>query len=123
PDEYWELELVDYNAPNPPVISGGPAPTTVSFSPEPGMVRYDIIRGSVASLHNAGSTVDLGAVTCLKDDSGDTSTAGDPDLAHPSPGGVFFCVSRGTRGGRRGPGSSGPGRGGEGGGGSGDCNP
>ncbi len=123
PDEYWELDFVDFNAPNPPVISGGPAPTIVTFHPEPGMVRYDIIRGSVANLHNAGSTVDMGAVTCLKDDSGDTSTAGYPDFITPSPGQALFYLFRGTQGVSAGPGSYGTGTAGERVAGSGDCNP
>jgi Tol biopolymer transport system component len=123
PDEYWEIEFLDYNAPNPLVISGGSAPTTVAFNPEPGIVRYDIIRGSVANLHNAGSTVNMGAVTCLKDDSGDTSTAGYPDALTPSSGEVFFYLFRGTMGSAAGPGSYGTGTAGERVAGSGDCNP
>lgn len=112
---------LDYSAPNPPVISPHAAPTTITFNPEPGLIRYDVIRGDLANLHNAGSTVDMGAVACIANDSGDTTTAGYPDALTPLPGQVFFYVFRGTMGLAAGPGSYGTGTAGERVAGSGDC--
>jgi Tol biopolymer transport system component len=123
PDEYWEIMTLDYNAPNPPVISPHAAPTTVTFEPEPGLVSYDVIRGDLANLRNAGSTVDLGAVACIENDSGDTTTVGYPDVVTPSPGQGFFYIFRGSMSIATGPGSYGTGTAGERVAGSGDCTP
>jgi hypothetical protein len=124
PDEYWEVMTLDYNAQNPLLISPHAAPTTVTFAPEPGLVRYDVIRGDLANLHNVGSTVDLGAVVCIKDDSGDTTTVGYPDAVTPLPGQGFFYVFRGSMSIATGPGSYGTGKSGfERVAGSGDCTP
>jgi Tol biopolymer transport system component len=122
-DEYYEFMTLDYNAPNPPVISPHAAPTTVTFAPEPGLVRYDVIRGDLANLHNAGSTVDLGAVACIENDSGDTTTVGYPDVVTPLPGQGFYYVFRGSMSIGTGPGSYGAGTAGERVAGSGDCTP
>ena len=124
PDEYYELITLDYNAQNPPVISPHAAPTTVTFAPEPGLIRYDVIRGDLANLHNVGSTVDLGAVACIKDDSADTTTVGYPDTLTPAPGQGFFYLFRGSMSIATGPGSYGTGKSGfERVAGSGDCAP
>lgn len=124
PDEYWEIMTLDYRASNPLVISGGPAPTTVTFVPEPGSVRYDVIRGDLASLHIVGATVDLGAVACIENDSGDPTTVNYPDLATPSPGQGFFYLFRGSMSVATGAGSYGTGpSGSERVAGSGDCTP
>ena len=124
PDEYYELMTLDYNAQSPPVISPHAAPTTVTFEPEPGLVRYDVIRGDLANLHNVGSTVDLGAVACIENDSGDTTTVGYPDAVTPLPGQGFFYVFRGSMSIATGPGSYGTGKSGfERVAGSGDCTP
>jgi Tol biopolymer transport system component len=123
PDEYWEIMALDYNAPNPPVVSPHAAPTTVTFEPEPGLIRYDVIRGDLANLHNAGSTVDLGAVACIENDSGDTTTVGYPDVVTPLPGQGFFYVFRGSMSIATGPGSYGTGTAGGRVAGSGDCTP
>jgi Tol biopolymer transport system component len=124
PDEYWEIMTLDYNAPNPPAISPHAAPTTVTFAPEPGLVLYDVIRGDLANLHNVASTVDLGAVACIENDSGDTTTVGYPDAVTPLPGQGFFYVFRGSMSIATGPGSYGTGKSGfERVAGSGDCTP
>lgn len=106
-DDYWELMLADYKKQNPPVVSPGPAPTTVSFYAEPGVIRYDVIRGDVANLQNLATTVNLGTVSCVEDDSGDTTTAGHADPTTPAPGHGFFYLFRGTMGLSAGPGSYG----------------
>lgn len=124
PDEYWEVMTLDYNAQNPLVISPHAAPTTVTFAPEPGLVSYDVIRGELANLHNVASTVDLGAVACIENDSGDTTTVGYPDAVTPTPGQGFFYVFRGSMSVATGPGSYGTGKSGfERVAGAGDCTP
>jgi hypothetical protein len=83
-----------------------------------------VIRGDLASLHVVGATVDLGAVACIENDSGDTTTVNYPDLATPSPGQGFFYLFRGSMAAATGAGSYGTGTGGnERVAGSGDCAP
>jgi Tol biopolymer transport system component len=88
-------------------VSPGPAPTTVEWDVESGPVRYDVIRGDVASLGFDSGNVDLGAVVCVEDDSTDASTVGSEDLDTPTSGQVFFYLYRGTQGMTDGPGSYG----------------
>ena len=109
PDDYWEINLVDYSVPNAPVPSPGSAPTTTVFEAEPGALRYDVIRGEVASLSADPSNVLLGPVICLENNSGDTNTVGFPDPEIPDPGEVFFYLFRGSKGTAAGPGSYGTG--------------
>lgn len=52
---------------------------------------YDLIRGDLDRLADAGEHVDLGPVTCLADDAGATSFA---DPAIPEPGRAFFYLVR-----------------------------
>lgn len=106
PDGLPELWSID-RAAVPALEVGKDAPTVLGWSVESGPVRYDAIRGDVANLAFAGSTVDLGAVTCLEDDSPDTTTAGFGDPDTPLPGQVFFFVTRGSVGVDAGPGSYG----------------
>ncbi|HKQ63142.1 MAG TPA: hypothetical protein VJS92_17780 [Candidatus Polarisedimenticolaceae bacterium] len=107
-----EAFIVDYTRPSR-IEVGKPAPTVLSWEPEPRPVRYDVIRGDVANLQpGAGGAVDLGAVVCLEDDSPDATTAGFGDAAQPVPGQAFFFVHRGTQGLSDGPGSWGQGTGG-----------
>ena len=77
---------------------GKAAPTPLSWDPDPQSVRYDVVRGDVASLAMAGSTVDLGSVTCVEDDSPDNATFGYEDALQPNPGQCFFYLYRGTTG-------------------------
>ncbi|HEX4826072.1 MAG TPA: hypothetical protein VFV19_17370 [Candidatus Polarisedimenticolaceae bacterium] len=74
------------------------SPTLLSWDPDPQSIKYDVIRGNVANLGFNGTTVDLGTVTCLENDSGDTDTAGYEDGVDPAPGQAFFYVYRGTVG-------------------------
>lgn len=52
---------------------------------------YDVVRGDLANL--SGDT-DLGALTCIEEDSVDTSTAGDPDASQPAAGQGYFYLVR-----------------------------
>lgn len=80
-------------------VSGGVAPTVVSWDVESGPTTYDVVRGDVASLATRGDgSVDLGAVACLENDSPDPSTANAPDAVTPLPGQVFFYLYRGNPG-------------------------
>jgi Tol biopolymer transport system component len=102
--EIWVLDRLGQ-----PEIRVSPAsPTVVSWTHESGPLRYDVLRGDVASLGlRPDSTVDLGAVVCLEDDSPDATTAGSGDPADPPLGHAFFFVYRGTQGVLDGPGSYG----------------
>lgn len=61
--------------------------------------RYDAARGDLRSLAFAGSSVDLGLLACIENDSTDVQTMGHEDLSVPEPGEVFFYVVRGVRSG------------------------
>lgn len=89
---------------------GKPSPTVLRWQAEAGPVRYDAIRGDVASLRFLGGDVDLGAVVCLENDSPDNETVGFGDAADPAPGQAFFFLYRGTQGIGAGPGSYGTSR-------------
>jgi hypothetical protein len=95
------LFLADVDA-VPEFVVGKPSPTVLSWDASPFSTRYDVVRGSVSNLSIAGTTVSLGAVTCLEDDSPDNHTLGYADPAEPAPGEAFFwriCASppRGPR--------------------------
>lgn len=108
-----EIWLIDRTTTPSIRISPGPAPTEVSWDVESGPVFYDVIRGTIDSLAaGAGGTVDLGAVTCVENDSTDSSTANAPDPALPLPGQAFFYLYRATPGAPAGPGSYGQSSGG-----------
>jgi Tol biopolymer transport system component len=91
------LFLADQLA-KPAFTIGKDASTLLSWDPDPESTRYDVVRGDVASLAIVGSTVDLGPVTCIEDDSPDNATAGHEDAAQPMPGQTFFYLYRGTKG-------------------------
>jgi Tol biopolymer transport system component len=93
----YSLFLTDL-AKKPAFAVGKLSPTLLSWDPDPQSVRYDVIRGSVADLAVAGSTVDLGPVTCIEDDSPDNNTLGSEDAQQPDPGECFFYLYRGTVG-------------------------
>ncbi len=107
PDLLSELWAIDRLA-SPRFEVGKPSPTLLTWDPEPGPLRYDVIRGDVAALAFDGAAdVDLGAVACLEDDSPDTDTAGFEDPVDPAPGQAWFFVYRGSQGLSAGPGSYG----------------
>jgi|GEM_PF-962760 len=98
PDMSNEVFLIDLST-RPQIVVGKPAPTLVSWDPEAGPMRYDVVRGNVQNLApGGGSTVTLGPVTCLEDDSPDADTAGFEDVAQPAAGQAFFYIYRGSRG-------------------------
>jgi hypothetical protein len=100
------------------------SPTELSWDPSPTSMRYDVIRGSIANLSVAGSTVSLGPVSCLEDDSPDSHTRGYGDPVEPAPGQAFFYLYRGSVGFAATVGTYGQGTGGkERVAGSGGCNP
>ena len=89
-------------------MPSGSAPTVLSWPPEPGPVRYDVLRGDLANVQpGVGETIDLGPVICLEDDSPDADTVGFEDTDDPAPGQVFIYVYRGSQGLDAGPGSYG----------------
>ena len=65
----------------------------------PQAVSYDVIRGNLSELSDDGVAVHLGAVTCLENDSLDTTTGEgteplNPDTDLPFPGDGFFYLLR-----------------------------
>jgi hypothetical protein len=97
----------------PAFVVGKPSPTVLSWDPSPFSLRYDVVRGSIANLSIAGSTVNLGAVSCLEDDSPDNHTKGHGDPVNPAPGQAFFYLYRGSAGFDAAAGSYGQGTGGQ----------
>jgi hypothetical protein len=68
-----------------------------ALAPPP--VSYDVIRGFVHALFKDASTIHLGPVVCLENDSRDTTTAAGaepsaPDTGIPAPGRSFFYLVR-----------------------------
>jgi hypothetical protein len=55
-----------------------------------GAVSYDVIRGHLSSLHALPDRIDLGAVTCIANDSTQTGTL--PDTESPPAGQAFFYL-------------------------------
>ena len=117
------LSLADLNG-VPSFTVGKASPTVLSWDESPFSLRYDAIRGSISNLSIAGSTVSLGPVSCLEDDSPDTHTQGYGDPLDPAPGQAFFYLYRGSVGFDAAAGSYGQGTGGkERVAGAGGCNP
>ncbi len=79
-------------------IIGGGRLTVFDWGIVPGAV-YDAIRGRVKAVTQTSTHFDLGAVTCLLDDSPDTDTAAVPDSTYPPVGDAFFYVVRPVVGG------------------------
>jgi hypothetical protein len=120
---FVSLFLADMDA-VPAFVVGKASPTVLSWDPSPTSLRYDVIRGAIADLSIAGSTVNLGPVSCLEDDSPDNHTRGYGDASEPAPGEAFFFLYRGSVGFNAAAGSYGQGTGGkERVAGSGGCNP
>ncbi|HEX6853534.1 MAG TPA: S8 family serine peptidase [Candidatus Polarisedimenticolaceae bacterium] len=68
----------------------GKSATVANWGVVTGAQHYDVIRGNLSELRISGSDVDLGRVTCIEQQSIDTSTAGNGDTAIPAPGQAFF---------------------------------
>jgi Tol biopolymer transport system component len=106
------LWLADLNA-LPAFVVGKTSPTELTWDASPFSLRYDVVRGSIANLSIAGSTVNLGPVSCLEDDSPDNHTKGYGDPVQPAPGQAFFYLYRGSVGFDAAVGSYGQGSGGK----------
>lgn len=76
-------------------LSGG-ASTVLSWQAVPGGAGavYDVVRGNVANLSGGAAGVNLGALTCIENDSTDTATASTPDTTLPAPSESFFYLVR-----------------------------
>ena len=98
--EAWIIQ----NAAQPQMQISVATPTTLDSDVMPAPLRYDFIRGDVATLGAGGN---LGPVTCLENDSGDATTNGYGDTLAPAVGQVFFYLMRGSQGVDDGPGSYG----------------
>ncbi len=66
--------------------------TVVSWNGVPGAQSYNVSRGQLSSIVDAGVVIGLGAVTCIEANSIDESTAGWEDPELPSPGEAFFYL-------------------------------
>jgi len=66
--------------------------TTVSWGQVPEAQSYNVIRGYLADLRDAGEVYDLGSVYCLEARSLDESTVGSEDFNVPRPGYAFFYL-------------------------------
>ncbi len=71
--------------------------TVLQWNTVPGApgASYDVVRGDLANLDGGGGGVNLGALVCIEDDSGDTATSGgDADGDTPASGEAFFYLVR-----------------------------
>jgi Tol biopolymer transport system component len=95
----YDLWLADFETPAT-IRPSAETPTVVEWDPDPRALHYDVIRGDVANLAaGPGNTVDLGAVTCLENDTINTNTAGaEADADQPGPGQLFFFLRRWSQG-------------------------
>ncbi len=67
--------------------------TFLTWSPVPGGsgAVYDVVRGDLDALGPGGA---LGTLSCIEDNSSDTTSAGSPDADEPAPGAGFFYLVR-----------------------------
>ena len=66
--------------------------TTVSWTGVAGAGYYNVIRGNLESIMDAGPVIDLGAVLCVVAHSAALSTVGNEDTELPRAGGAFFYL-------------------------------
>ena len=66
--------------------------TTVRWNSVPGAESYNVIRGAVSSIRDAGPVINLGAVVCIENDCLDENTQGHEDAETPNPGEAFFYL-------------------------------
>jgi hypothetical protein len=59
-----------------------------------GSARFDLIRGDLSSVDPASDPVDLGAVTCIDENSFNLTSTDNPDPSEPPPGEAFFYLVR-----------------------------
>ncbi len=72
-------------------VAGG---TQVSWPPMFEAVSYDVIRGDRALVTFGATTTQLGAVTCIENDSPNTDTVGNEDAVTPPLGTTYFYLFR-----------------------------
>jgi len=82
-----------------------PVATYFEWDPMPGGsgTLYDLARGDLANLSGNASAVDLGALTCIVNDSPLESSASNPDNEQPAPNSAFFYLVRFQAGPANGP--------------------
>ena len=68
------------------------AGTEVVWTRVAGAVYYNVIRGDLENLRDAGPVIDLGPVHCIEARSVDTSTVGHEDTGVPQAGGACFYL-------------------------------
>lgn len=68
--------------------------TRIFWVAVPGASTYDVIRGRIESIVAFVTTIDLGDVVCLENDSLDLETSGFEDPESPPPGSAFFYLMR-----------------------------
>jgi len=73
-------------------VQQGPAGTTVSWLPVADATSYDLARGDLDALADAGDSIDLGAPVCLASGLTQVSNAGWEDPAVPLPGKGFYYL-------------------------------
>jgi len=74
-------------------VAETPSGTVVSWPSVPDAANYDVIRGDLGSLRDAGTFVDLGTPACLAGQILETSTTGCADAANPPLGlGFYYLV-------------------------------
>ena len=66
--------------------------TRLGWTPAPGALRYDVIRGDVAALRELNASIDLGGVACVAGGLVGTTTAGYEDSSIPEVGAAFFYL-------------------------------
>lgn len=95
-DEFaiWGYELASQGEVSGVTVTGNSS-TVVEWQAVPGGggAVYDVVRGELDQLSGGASGVDLGPLTCIENDSADTSTADHPDEETPAAGmGRFYLV-------------------------------
>jgi len=70
----------------------GPAGTLLAWAPVPEATVYDVVRGDLDALADAGDRIDLGSPICLASGITEVSSAGHEDSALPALGKGFFYL-------------------------------
>ncbi len=73
-------------------LAGTQQGTLVLWDDAPLAESFDVIRGQLGEITPTEVVIDLGAVSCIEDNSHDTDTAGMEDPQSPEPGTVFFYL-------------------------------
>jgi hypothetical protein len=68
------------------------AGTQLAWAVVPEALSYRVVRGNTANLRDAGESIDLGTVACIRPDSLEVSTLAYEDAEAPPPGEAFFYL-------------------------------